>query len=208
MAWGRPPKRDGISSKRKSHKKGATGRKKGGPTPGAGHPIPTVEAFNAYDVLGDLRKPEGAPEAHKALLYEARKTMLSIMRKPGKGAATRAHMAKTLVEEVCGKVPDLVKMDAKNTIVEIVKTPREESAVPELRPKKEPAYLVAAREKFLAKKGITSDQAGSDPTVGRDGAGAGGVVVVAGRAGDAGFPGGEPPGDGGRVPEGALPEDG
>jgi len=67
-------------------------------------------------------------EEEKALLAEARQTLLDIMRKPGRYAQQRIVAAKHFIEEIAGKVPDKLDAAVQSTIVEVVKS--SQSSIP------------------------------------------------------------------------------
>jgi hypothetical protein len=106
--------------------------KHGGRRANAGRKDPLEEAIRVYHSLGELRLPADASEETKALAKECRETLLGVMRKPTRHSQAKIQVAKTFLEEICGKVADEHNIREHIVSVQIIKS--EKKAVPKLPP--------------------------------------------------------------------------
>lgn len=109
---------------RAKHKPGNPGR--GGAQPGGGDRI--KNAIDALRRLDDLkfRLPEGASTAEQYLAFEARKAIIDVMLKPKRYSQMRLAAAIQVLNEMCGKIEDRMRLDEHQVIVEIKQNPKKD----------------------------------------------------------------------------------
>jgi len=109
---------------REKHLKGRPGR--GGPQPGSGDA--TKKALDALKRLDTIkyRLPPGCDDAEVELASQSRQTIYDVMMNPRRHAQVRLGAAVRLLDEMCGKLEDRLKLEDGKVIVEIKQTPRAE----------------------------------------------------------------------------------
>lgn len=80
----------------------------------------------------DLRLRKDATDEERALVFEARKTILTVMMKPTRWSQMRLHAAEMIINEVCGKLSDKLDMKAESKVEVVIhqEAPLDEDDLP------------------------------------------------------------------------------
>lgn len=108
---------------RQKHKPGNPGR--GGVQPGSGSKGGLKQAMDALHRLDELkfRLPEGASDAEVKLASQARQAIIEVMLRPTRHAGHKLSAAVRILDEMCGKIEDKLKIDEHKVTVEVRQTP-------------------------------------------------------------------------------------